>query len=189
MESAMPPETTGESFGKGLLALGVVLIIIGILAIIVPTAASISIALLLGILLLVAGTAQLFHAFAARGWGGFFLHLLGAIVYLLFGLALLLNPDQGVRALTLLLAMFFMVTGFIKILMAAAVYKTENWGWLLANGIVAFILGALIWAQWPDNTDWVIGLLVGIDLVFSGFSLLMLRSKKADSGLWMMDAG
>lgn len=156
------------------LALGILLIILGIAALSVPIAVSVTMAVFLGIILLIAGAAQLIHAIAALRWSGFFLHLLGAVVYIIFAIALLVNPERGVRALTLLLAAYFLATGFIKILMAVISHGAANWGWLLFGGIVNFVLGVLIWSQWPDNADWIIGLFVGIDLFLSGWALIML---------------
>jgi uncharacterized membrane protein HdeD (DUF308 family) len=157
-----------------LMALGILMIVLGVIAIGIPIAISVTMTIFLGILLLVAGVAQLAQGIASHQWGGFFIHLLGAVVYILFGLALLVNPEVGVRALTLLLAMYFIISGFIKIMMAIISHGARNWGWMLFSGIVSFILGALIWSQWPSNADWVIGLLVGIDLLFTGWGLVML---------------
>lgn len=156
------------------LALGILLIILGIMALGVPIAVSLTMTVFLGIILLVGGIAQFAHAISAHKWSGFFMHLLGAAVYIIFGIALLVNPDRGVRALTLLLAIYFLASGFVKILTSLVSWGQYGWGWLFFSGIISFILGGLIWSQWPDNSDWVIGLLVGIDLFFSGWSMVMI---------------
>ncbi len=167
------------------LAMGIILIILGTVAIVVPAAVSVTITVFLGIILFIAAAAQLFHAIAAHRWGGFFLHLAGAVIYGIFAIALMGDPNRGVRALTLLLAMYFLVSGFLRVLLALTAYRSPGWGWVLTSGVVNLILGILIWGQWPGNTDWVIGLLVGIDLLFSGWSMVMLavaaRSLPADS--------
>lgn len=156
------------------LALGILLIILGVMALGVPIAVSVTMTIFLGIILLVGGVAQFVHAVTAHKWSGFFMHLLGSAVYIIFGIALLINPDRGVRALTLLLAIYFLASGFVKILMSLVSWGQYCWGWLFFSGIVSFILGALIWSQWPDNSDWIIGLLVGIDLFLSGWSMVMI---------------
>ncbi len=156
------------------LALGILLIVLGILALGVPIAVSVTMTVFLGIILLIGGIAQFVHALMAHKWSGFFMHLLGSAVYIIFGVVLLTDPARGVRALTLLLAIYFLAAGFVKILMALVSWGQYGWGWLLFSGIVSLILGALIWSQWPDNSDWVIGLLVGIDLFLSGLSMVMI---------------
>ncbi len=167
-------EETVRGSWRWFLALGIILIILGITALAVPIAVSITMTVFIGIILLIAGVAQVAQAIASHRWGGFFAHLLGAAVYVLFGAALLADPEKGVRALTLLLALFFVTTGLVKIILSVAAHGEKNWGWLLFSGIVSLILGALIWAQWPSDSDWVIGLLVGIDLILSGWGLTML---------------
>ncbi|GBE57804.1 acid-resistance membrane protein [bacterium BMS3Abin01] len=156
------------------LAMGIILIILGIVAIGVPIAVSVTMTVFLGIIIFIAAVVQLIQAIAAHRWNGFFIHILGAVIYGIFAIALLGDPSRGVRALTLLLAMYFLISGFFKILLAVISHGTSNWGWILFSGTVNFILGALIWSQWPSNSDWVIGLLVGIELLISGWSMLML---------------
>lgn len=156
------------------LALGILLIVLGIVALGVPIAISVTMTVFLGVILLIGGVAQLAHALFAHKWSGFFMHLLGSAVYIIFGIVLLADPQRGVRALTLLLAIYFLATGFVKILMALISWGQNGWGWLLFSGAVSFVLGALIWAQWPDSSDWVIGLLVGIDLFLSGWAMVMI---------------
>ena len=109
-----------------------------------------------------------------RGWRGFLLELLSAVLYLGVGILLLVNPLEGALALTIVLAAFLVVEGIFKIIMAMRVRDHDGWGWLLASGILSVTLGVLIWAQWPASGLWVIGLLVGIQLLFTGWSLVML---------------
>jgi uncharacterized membrane protein HdeD (DUF308 family) len=90
------------------------------------------------------------------------------------GIVLLVAPLQGALALTIVLAVFLLVEGVFKIITAFRVRDHRGWGWLLASGIVSVILGLLIWAQWPASGLWVIGLLVAIQLLFTGWSLVML---------------
>ncbi len=166
------------------LAMGIILITLGIVAIGVPIAVSVTMTVFLGIIVFIAAAVQLIHAIAAHRWGGFFLHILGAAIYGIFAIALLGDPERGVTALTLLLAMYFLISGFFKILLAIISHGTPNWGWILFSGLVNLVLGALIWSQWPGNSNWVIGLLVGIELLLGGWAMLMLsiaaRSAPAD---------
>jgi uncharacterized membrane protein HdeD (DUF308 family) len=157
-----------------LLALAIIMILLGLIAIATPVYATFAVQALLGWILVIGGIAQGIHAFTARGWGGFLLELLSAILYLVVGVILLVNPVEGALALTIVLAAFLVVEGIFKIVMAMRVRDHRGWGWLLASGIVSLILGVLIWAQWPVSGLWVIGLLVGVQLLFTGWALVML---------------
>ena len=157
-----------------LLALGILMIILGVVAMAAPVVATIAIQVMLGWLLVISGIAEGIHAFMVKEWRGFLLELLSAVLYLGVGLMLLVDPLKGAVALTLILAVFLLVEGIFKIITALRVRDHRGWGWLLASGIVSVILGVLIWAQWPASGLWVIGLLVGIQLLFTGWSLVML---------------
>ena len=157
-----------------LLALGILMILLGLFAIAAPAVATIAVQIMLGWLLVIGGIAQGLHAFMARGWGGFLVELLSALLYLAVGILLLVNPIEGALALTIVLAAFLIVEGIFKIAMAWRVRGHPRWGWLLASGILSLILGVLIWAEWPSSALWVIGLLVGVHLLFTGWALVML---------------
>ena len=157
-----------------LLALGILMIILGVVAMATPVVATIAIQVMLGWLLVISGIAEGIHAFMVKEWRGFLLELLSAVLYLGVGLLLLVDPLKGALALTLILAVFLLVEGIFKIITALRVRDHRGWGWLLASGIVSVVLGVLIWKQWPTSGLWVIGLLVGIQLLFTGWSLVML---------------
>jgi uncharacterized membrane protein HdeD (DUF308 family) len=157
-----------------LLALGILMIILGVVAMAAPVVATIAIQVMLGWLLVISGIAEGIHAFMVKEWRGFLLELLSAVLYLGVGLMLLVDPLKGALALTLILAVFLLVEGIFKIITAFRVRDHRGWGWLLASGIVSVVLGVMIWAQWPASGLWVIGLLVGIQLLFTGWSLVML---------------
>jgi uncharacterized membrane protein HdeD (DUF308 family) len=157
-----------------LLALGILMIILGVVAMAAPVVATIAIQVMLGWLLVISGIAEGIHAFMVKEWRGFLLELLSAVLYLGVGLLLLIDPLKGALALTLILAVFLLVEGIFKIITALRVRDHRGWGWLLASGIVSVVLGVLIWKQWPTSGLWVIGLLVGIQLLFTGWSLVML---------------
>lgn len=156
-----------------LLALGILMIILGAIAVGAPVVATIAVQFMLGWLLVISGIAEAIHAFMAKGWRGFLLELLSALLYVAVGVLLLVNPLEGALALTIVLAVFLIVEGIFKIIMAFRVRDHDGWGWLLASGIVSVVLGVLIWAQWPASGLWVFGLLVGIQLLFTGWALVM----------------
>ena len=156
------------------MALGIILILLGIAAIVFPVTASYAIATVLGILLVIGGVVHGIHALTAHQWSGFLWQLLTAVIYLAAGIMLLAYPLGGVITLTLLLGVFLIVAGLVRIGIALTSRPMPNWGWFLFSGILALILGILIWAQLPSSAAWVIGLFVGIDLLFSGWSMTIL---------------
>jgi uncharacterized membrane protein HdeD (DUF308 family) len=153
--------------------LGVALVVLGVIALGSVVIASLAAAVAIGILLLMAGAAEVIGAFWCRGWSGFFLHLLSGILSIVVGLLFLRAPGGALAALTLLVACFLMVGGIFKIV-AALAYQFASWGWALASGIIDVILGVMIWQEWPASALWVIGLFVGINLLFRGFHWIAL---------------
>jgi uncharacterized membrane protein HdeD (DUF308 family) len=148
---------------------GATLIILGFVALGSPWIATLTIALVIGALLVVSGAAETIGAFWSWRWSGFFLHLLSGVLSIVVGVLFLRAPVDAVLALTLLLACLLMVGGIFK-MVAALTYRFAVWGWPLVSGIIDLILGVLIWLEWPVSGLWVIGLFVGISLVFRGFN-------------------
>jgi uncharacterized membrane protein HdeD (DUF308 family) len=157
-----------------LLGLGVLLSALGLLLIAAPALGTLAIDLLVGWFLIIGGIAQLIHAFMEKAWRGFLLEAFSGVLYLVVGILLVFYPLAGAQALTLFLAAFLTIEGIVRIAMALRVRPAQGWGWLLAGGIVTVVLGILIWMQWPASALWVIGLLVGINLLFTGWSLTMM---------------
>ncbi len=170
-------DTTCENVPWGwVLFLGILLIAVGIAAIILPFAATLAIEILLGWILVIGGILRIIHSFWTRRVGGFFLSLLAGILYLGVGILLLLYPLQGILTLTLLLAILFLIEGICRTISSFQVRPTRNWGWVLVSGIAALVIAFLIWIEWPVSATWAIGLLVGINLIFSGWGMIMLSS-------------
>jgi uncharacterized membrane protein HdeD (DUF308 family) len=153
--------------------LGGVLVALGIIALGSVVIASLAAAVAIGILLLLAGVGEVIGAFWCRGWSGFFLELLSGVLSIVVGLLFLRAPLNALAALTLLIACFLMVGGIFKIV-AALSYRFAAWGWSLASGIIDVILGVMIWQEWPASALWVIGLFVGINLLFRGINWIAL---------------
>jgi uncharacterized membrane protein HdeD (DUF308 family) len=153
--------------------LGVALVILGIVALGAVVIASLAAAVAIGILLLMAGAAEVIGAFWCRGWSGFFLHLLSGVLSIVVGVLFIRAPLNALAALTLLVACFLLVGGIFKIV-AAVAYRFAAWGWSLAGGIIDVVLGVLIWLEWPGSAYWVIGLFVGINLIFRGMNWIAL---------------
>jgi uncharacterized membrane protein HdeD (DUF308 family) len=147
--------------------LGVALMVLGFVAMGSAVAVSLATAIVFGVLLLVGGVAETVGAFWSRGWSGFFLHLLSGVLSVVVGALFLRAPVDAVFALTLLLACLLMVGGIVRAV-AALSFRFAGWGWPLAGGIIDVILGLMIWMAWPEASLWVVGLFVGISLVFRG---------------------
>jgi uncharacterized membrane protein HdeD (DUF308 family) len=149
--------------------LGVALIVLGFVALGSVVIATLATALVIGALMLVGGVTEIVGAFWSRGWSGFFLHLLPGILLVVVGVLFLGAPLDAVVVLTLLLACLLLAGGIFKIV-AAMSYRFASWGWSLVSGAIDVVLGVMIWLEWPASALWVIGLFVGISLVFRGFN-------------------
>jgi uncharacterized membrane protein HdeD (DUF308 family) len=153
---------------------GIVLVVLGILAVVVPVVATIAVAIFLGWLLLISGVFGLITTFMARQAPGFWWSLLSGVLAIAAGVVLLGWPVSGAVSLTLLLIVFFIIEGVLTI-MYALEHKRElsgRWGWMLASGIVDLALAALILAGLPGTAAWALGLLVGINMLFGGASMI-----------------
>jgi uncharacterized membrane protein HdeD (DUF308 family) len=156
------------------LILGIALVALGGAAIAFPFIATLAMELLLGWILVLGGVVEIIQAFRTAKWKGFLFTLLGGLLTLGVGIILLIYPLTGILSLTLLIAAFFIVSGALRSVLAFKLRPLDQWGWLLFSGIVALVLGVLILAQWPEVAGWVVGVLVGIDLIFAGWTSIML---------------
>jgi uncharacterized membrane protein HdeD (DUF308 family) len=159
--------------------LALLLIVAGAAAIAFPVLSSFAVEFWAAIAFAIAGVAQTIHAFAARSWGGFFLGLLVGLLYLAAGIVLWLNPIAGVVTLTVFLAAVLVVDGVFRAILAFQIRPRPGWFWLLLGGVVSIVLGFMIWQHLPSSALTVLGLLLGINLVFSGFTFLMLASSRS----------
>jgi uncharacterized membrane protein HdeD (DUF308 family) len=154
--------------------LGAVMFICGLLAVLLPLASGIGIVIVLAWLILFAGVAHLIFAFQSHSVGGFLWKLLLAVVYGFAGIYMLMHPLLGLVSLTFVLAIFLLVEGGVEIALYFNIRDVPNSGWVLFDGLITLILGLFIWANWPSASAWIVGILVGISLMFSGISRFML---------------
>jgi uncharacterized membrane protein HdeD (DUF308 family) len=168
--------------------LGLLMIVLGIAAIGLPLLTSLTVALWLGWLLIGNAVIKVIYAIQTLKAGGIWLKLLLAALYLGAGIVLVINPLEGVITLTLLLSSFLIGEGLVELLLAIQLRSLANWGWLLFNAILTLLLGAFIWAEWPLDATWVIGLLVGLSFTASGFSRVMLSLAVRNTARRMADA-
>lgn len=156
-----------------ILALGIVLIVVGTLAIGMPFAGSMASIVALSALLVVAGLSQLVGAFWTRDWSGFFLNLLMGVLYLVTGVVFFRHPANALEAVTLLLACALMIGGLFRII-GSLMYQFPQWGWTMLGGTINLLLGIYIYSQWPLDSFIILGLFVGIDMIFTGWTWVML---------------
>jgi uncharacterized membrane protein HdeD (DUF308 family) len=155
------------------LAFGIGVLILGIVAVGRAVTATVVSMLFFGWLLVLASGIEIAQAVMVGHWAGFFHHLLAAILFGIAGLLLVARPVISAEVLTLFMAMFFLVGGLFQIIGSIAV-ALPGWGWQVADGLITLVLGLLVLAQWPASGLWVIGLFIGIDLIFYGAAWIAL---------------
>lgn len=153
--------------------LGVLLVILGLVALGCSVTTTIVSVIFIGWFLLIGGIMEIIHAFWARAWSGFLIELSIGVLQVVVGGLMTANPVEFAAALTLLMAVFFTVSGAFRMI-AAIAHHIDGRGWLFLSGLINFILGIMIWRRWPGDAIWIIGMFVGIDLVFQGWWLVML---------------
>jgi uncharacterized membrane protein HdeD (DUF308 family) len=174
VEAARSPDV--ERGRRMLLFAGIAAIVGGLVAIAVPAVASVAMDILLGWVLLIGGVFLGIEAFSAGSLGRGAVRLLIALVTAAAGLYLLVAPLDGTYTLTVMLSIWFVAVGFIRIVIGLTMLGTPGAGLMIASGAISLLLGILIANELPDSADWAIGLLVGIDLLFYGYTLLAARS-------------
>ena len=166
---AIAKESVGWSIG-----LSILMILAGISAIVLPPVAGIAVILVVAWLLIFSGAFHLVFAWHTRTTGGFVWELLLGILYIFVGVYTLVHPVAGLASLTLLLAIYLFVEGVLELILGFRLRPMPGSSWLLFDGVVTLILAILIWRTWPSSTEWVIGTLVGISMLFSGAARLSL---------------
>jgi len=166
---SVSPKTLNLSVGWS-----IVLVVLGLFAIMLPGLAGLVVARLVAWLILIAGIMHFVHAFGFKGVGGIVWELLLGVLFVLAGGYMLLHPLLSLTSLTLLLALMFLMEGVFHILNFFQNRSGAGSSWLLVDGIVTLVLGLLIWRQWPASAMWAVGLIVGIDLLMTGWTHLML---------------
>jgi uncharacterized membrane protein HdeD (DUF308 family) len=153
---------------------GALLIIFGVLAISSPMLAALAVNVVIAWLIVLAGAVHVILAFHAHRAGSLIWKLLVGIAYICFGAYLILHPVLGVASLTLLLASLFLVEGILNVVLFFRMRSLRGSGWMLIDGIITLLLGLMIYLQWPSSSAWAIGTLVGISMIISGVTRVML---------------
>ncbi|MCU1314044.1 MAG: hypothetical protein JWM54_1801 [Acidobacteriaceae bacterium] len=156
------------------MVMGMLLLVAGLLAIMVPFFAGIAASVFFGCLVLVAGVAHIIYAWSERGVGAILWQILIGVVYIIAALYMLALPVAGVIALTLVLAVYIGVEGIFEIALYARLRHLPGTVWFLVDGLISLLLAGLIFFRWPSSSLWAVGTLVGISMLFSGIARITL---------------
>ncbi len=173
------PHTLGEGIRAlrakwgWIVALGVIFMIAGVIALGSVAAATASAVLIVGIMMIMAGAAEIVAAFSVKDWGKFAIWMLLGLLYVAAGIIAILNPFAAATILTLMLGIALMAGGIVRFFLAWHMREAgKPWGWVVVSGIISILLGAMIIAKWPYSSAYVLGIFLGIDLIFIGSSWL-----------------
>jgi uncharacterized membrane protein HdeD (DUF308 family) len=167
--SALAPKAVNWS-----IALSVLLIVAGFFAMLIPFISGVAITLFFGWAMIISGVTHFIFAFKTHTKGGLIWELLIGAVYLFTGVYLILHPLDALLALTLILACYLFFEAIVEFIQFFQLRPRHGASWLIVDGVITLILAIMIWRSWPASSIWVIGTLVGISMIFSGFSRLML---------------
>jgi len=176
LQAMVPAEMLGDlahNWGW-LLAQGILLVVLGTIGLSLTFWLTLATVFIFGVFLVIGGVVQLFQAFKCRGWQSILWHVVIGILYVLAGVIIFGNPLMASTVLTLLLGGVLIGIGIVRLVMALQHRSLKNWIWPLIGGIAAILLGVMILAQWPVSGLWVIGLFVAIEMIFSGWSYIII---------------
>ncbi len=163
-----------SSMAKWFKGIGFVILVLGMLSVLLPHIGTLTVNLLVASILLFTGAIHLIHVFTMRKWRTMTWETLLGIIFIFSGILFAAYPWSGALALTLLLGLFFLIIGTFKILLALSWRWRPGWGWIMATGFLSILLGLLVVMGLPATAAWVIGLILGLDLIFSGITLIAL---------------
>lgn len=166
-----PAQELKKAGGLSML-LGILLVVLGVLALGSPLITGLAVAYTVGFLILVAGVGQTFYAFQAERWQDGILKFVVGALGIVAGVLVIAHPLFSLGWLTLVLAAYLFIDGIFGIILAFQVRPERGWGWMLFSGVIAVLAGILIWRQWPLSGAWLIGLLVGIKIIFAGWAII-----------------
>jgi uncharacterized membrane protein HdeD (DUF308 family) len=169
MREAMREKVKGHSFWY--LVQSGLMILAGILALVYPAVSSAAVVSFLGWLLIISGVLQGISLIDARHVPYFWLQLVSLVLFVIVGMLFLRNPGASLLTLTLLLIVFLMVEGVSKVIFSLAIRPFPSWGWVLASGVVGLLLAFFLWASTPVAAIWLLGVLLGIELICEGTAL------------------
>ncbi len=153
-----------------IIALGCVYVVAGVVALGSVMFATVATVFVVGIMMVIAGAAEVFNSFQIKSWGKFLIWLLLGVLYIVAGFATFDNPLFAAALLTLLLGISLIASGFVRVILGISMKQGTPWGWVVGSGIITLLLGLVILVHWPVSSLYILGMLLGIDLVFAGTS-------------------
>ena len=178
----MNSKSNAPEMGKSLKWLGISLLILGVISVAAPVMAGTSVVIVVGIILLVAGIGQFVSGIRAESWGDKIMPVLLGVITALAGIGVIGHPLLGLGYLTILLLCFFIIEGIWKIIASFRYRPAPGWIWLALSGVLSLLLAYMIWKQWPMSGLWAVGVLVGVNLISTGISLITLSSSVKELG-------
>jgi len=151
-----------------IVALGVIYTIVGFVALGSIVAASVASVFVVGMMMIIAGIAELVNAFQVKSWGKFIVWALLGVLYIVAGFATFENPLLAAALLTLLLGAALVASGIIRVFLAFSMKRETPWMWIAFSGAITLLLGLVILAHWPVNSVYILGMFLGIDLIVAG---------------------
>jgi len=158
---------------QALTGVGVLISILGVVAILAPFVTGVTISIVVGALLVVGGLGHVAHAFTVPGWTGSLWQVILALIYTFAGISLLANPVLGLTTLTLLIVFYLAIEGLAEIVLGLSTRSEPQWGWFVVSGVVSLALAGLLWAGFPSTAAWAVGLLVGLSLLSTGLAMVV----------------
>ncbi len=160
---------------------GIVFIVAGFFAFLAPFMASLVVTVIVAVGLVIVGVVQIFQAWSVQSWAGFIWQLVIGLILLIGGIAVYFNPLASTFLLTLFVAAMFIAKGIFQIILGFRIKPNDAWGWIVAAGVIAIIVGVLIWMDYPLSGVYALGVLAGISLIFTGWSYvaIALAAKRA----------
>jgi uncharacterized membrane protein HdeD (DUF308 family) len=155
------------------LTMGIVAVMLGMVGLALAGLITLASVIFFGWLLVFGGVAHLVHAFRTRVWKGALMHATVGLLWMIMGGLIIAYPGAGAMTLTMVLALFFFLSGAVRII-GAMTLRFPQWGWAVVGGVVSLLLGVLILAQWPISAFWVIGVFLSIELIMNGWALIAL---------------
>ena len=162
---------TVKRYSLWYLVQGGLMILAGILALVYPAISSVAVVFFIGWLLIFSGIFQGISLIGARQVPHFWLQLISVALFIVVGALFLRNPGESLLTLTLLLIVFFLIEGISKVIFALTIRPFQNWGWVLVSGIVGILLAFYLWASIPVSAAWLLGVLLGIELICEGAAI------------------
>ncbi|MDF7670659.1 HdeD family acid-resistance protein [Orbaceae bacterium ESL0721] len=172
MNTELQSFDTVRTKSNGFIAVGIILIILGVLALCYQFVATVFSVYFIGSLLFIAGIAQVYHSFQIKGFGYTALWAVLGVLYVVTGLLAFIEPIAVSSALTLVICFLLILSGVTQLIAAFNNRAYPRWGWWVFSGFITLLLGILIIAGWPANSLWVLGMFLGIDLIFQGWAYL-----------------